>query len=864
MSTAIGIDVGTTSCRVAVVQNGKPAILSLSDGDATPNVLAFTEEALLVGAQAEREAAQRPEATVTGYMRLMGRKFHSPEVDWLRTCCPYTVVAAANGDARVHIEGRDYAPQELLSYVLEHLKREVEKKLDTAVADAVIAVPSCFDDLQRRSVLDAANLAGLPVSGLVSNTAAAAITHAAKGSHVKRVALVDFGAGCMDVGLADINGSAVEMLAVAGHRMLGGDDIDRRLILHFVDTFEEQTGLDATDEPGALVRFRERAIEAKQELSERSKTAPIVIPELLTRDGKKLDFEHPGVSRRRLVELIVEELQSVKEPCFWVFEDASLGTDDVDEVIAIGGVTRMPAALSALKYLFRAPPVRPKRAEVMVALGAARLAAARRGDLPAISCRDVLGASTGIKVRGGKLLPVVPRNAPIPCREVRMFHATSGQDAAVFELYQGEHELATDNTYVGRFSVGDVSREERFPVAFRVDESAVLHVSRIDHRTGEEQPVNLARSSGLSTEELEALRKNRSWRAKSRPPRPTPRVELPLPGMPADKVQIDESPSRVFTRERPGTVSDAPTIARPAPKPKATGDGTIEVGADALVGTTLGDRYVVESIIADGGMGRVYKARHKLLKKVFAIKVLHPELAVSRDIAERFVREAQAASSIESDHVVDISDFGLIEDGTGYFVMEYLDGETLEHILDRRGPLPAAMVRSVGMQVADGLRGAHEEHIVHRDLKPANIVLLERPDHPYFCKILDFGIAKNPTSDSSTLITRVGIMMGTPHYMAPEQIDGRVDARSDVYALGLVLFEMLTGSPPFDAESVAELLAKQKWEDPPRVHEICPVADCPEALEAVIRRCLEKEPADRYQSAVEAAEALQKVELPAT
>ena len=210
--------------------------------------------------------------------------------------------------------------------------------------------------------------------------------------------------------------------------------------------------------------------------------------------------------------------------------------------------------------------------------------------------------------------------------------------------------------------------------------------------------------------------------------------------------------------------------------------------------------------------------------------------------------------------MVDISDFGLLDDGTGYFVMEYLNGNTLEQIIDKRGPLPSKMVRSVGIQVADGLRGAHEEQIVHRDLKPANIVLMERPDHPFFCKILDFGIAKNPTSDSSGMITRVGVMMGTPHYMAPEQIDGHVDARSDIYALGLVLFEMATGTPPFDAESVAELLAKQKWEAVPKVHDVCPTADVSAGLEAVIARCLEKEAEDRYQSAKAAAEALQKVQ----
>ncbi len=869
MSKAIGIDIGTFGCRMAIIDSDEPRVIEGPDGTpATPTTVALGHE-LLVGGAAEELALQHPDRTITTFMRLLGRKFHSPEVDWLRTCCPYTIVAAPNGDAHVHVEGRDYSPQELLSHVLERMKGAAERRLSDTVGDAVISVPACYDDLQRRAVLHAAELANLSVSGLVNNVAAIAVAHAAGKMSIRRLAVVDFGAGCMDVGLVDLNGSEVDTLAVAGHQMLGGDDIDRRLMLHFVDTFEEATGVDATEDPGALVRLRHRALVAKQELSHRSKSSAISVPKLLRQDGQWHGFEHPGVSRRRLVELIAEELASVKEPCFWVFEDAGLGTDDIDEVICVGGITRMPAVQSAIKYLFRNKPKRPDDADLLCAYGAARFAASRAGQWGKVRCKDVIGATTGIKVRGGKQLSVIGRNTDVPCREVRMFQTTGGrQDAAVFELYQGENELATDNTYLGRFAIKDLPSEGKFPVAFRADESGILSVLRVDPRTGHEADIPITLSGGLTPDDLGELRRERVARTQptvppipdlQRPPsRETPVVSVKM-STKTDRVSVEESPSRLFRRARPGTYSDAPTIARPPPPPTKEERGPIEVGADSLVGTTLGGRYVIESIVADGGMGRVYRARHKLLKKRFAIKVLHPELAASRDIAERFVREAQAASSIQSDHVVDISDFGLLEDGTGYFVMEYLDGNTLEQIIDKRGPLPSPMTRSIGIQVADGLRGAHEEHIVHRDLKPANIVLMERPDHPFFCKILDFGIAKNPTSDSSTLITRVGVMMGTPHYMAPEQIDGHVDSRSDIYALGLLLFEMTTAQPPFDAESVAELLAKQKWQEPPKVHDVCPTADCSAELEAVIRRCLEKDPNDRYQSAKEAAEVLQRV-----
>ncbi|MEM9694883.1 MAG: serine/threonine-protein kinase, partial [Myxococcota bacterium] len=329
-------------------------------------------------------------------------------------------------------------------------------------------------------------------------------------------------------------------------------------------------------------------------------------------------------------------------------------------------------------------------------------------------------------------------------------------------------------------------------------------------------------------------------------------------------------PRRVGARVGGGRPAegDTPTMQaqvltpRNAPLPPPPPDTTIEVGADSLVGTVLGDRYQIEEIIGEGGMGRVYLARHRLLGKQFAIKVLHPELAANRELAERFVREARAASSIDSDHVVDISDFGLLGDGTGYFVMEYLDGKNLEERLDAEGPQPAAAVRRIAIQVADALRGAHAQAIVHRDLKPSNIVLSERKGRD-FCKILDFGIAKSPTSDSGsgqTIVTQVGVMMGTPHYMAPEQIDGEVDPRSDIYALGIVMFEMVAGNPPFDAESIAELLAQQKWTKTPSIRDAYPPADCSDELEHIIRRCLAKKPEERFQSAAEIMGALEALD----
>jgi molecular chaperone DnaK len=854
--TAIGIDLGTGHCSVAAVKGGDPRLI----GGLVPNVVSFGDEGVSVGDLAAKQGGDRPQATITSFMRLIARKFHSPQVEWLQACTSYQLVAAANGDVAVQVDGRDYTPQEIASHTLEYLRSIAERELDESVDEAVIAVPSCFDNLQRRGVLDAARLAGLRVTQLINSTTAAAVAYAAFEQKSKRIGIIDFGAGSFEVSIVDLDGGNISVLATAGDPLLGGDDIDRRIVLHMLDACLEQRGADLSTVPGALMRFGEVARKIKHHLSRITKTKRITMRDLPTLGPATIDFEVPEYTRRQLVELISHELASLKEPSRWAFEDASLGTDDLDDVIITGGMARMPAVKSAIQYLFRQTPVRPAVSDVIVALGAARFAAARAGDHDPVLVSDVTPHTTGIKVRQARFVPVIGRNRRLPCREMKLFR-TSAQDSVLLELFQGEHELTGDNTYLGRFALDKVPEGGQFPVAFHIDTSGTLRICIVDYKTGDETPLEVQWSGGLTEQEIESLGEQRLLRTiPSGGPlasTPHPKLKPVTLRMKDTSPGIDEAPSKRFQRtEVPPLPKKRGTMAsanEPLSQP-----GAIEVGQDSLVGTVLSDRYMIESVIADGGMGRVYLAQHQLLKKRFAIKVLHPELSRNRDIAERFVREAQAASSISSDHVVDISDFGQLPDGTGYFVMEYLEGATLETILDNQGPLPSIMVRSVGIQVADGLRGAHDRDIVHRDLKPANIVLIERSDHPNFCKILDFGIAKAPTSDTGdqSVVTMVGVMMGTPHYMAPEQIDGVVDYRSDIYAVGILLYEMITGLPPFDADSVAEVLAMHKWGEVPPIHDTLEDADCPGGLENVILKCLEKDVDDRYQSAAELAEAL--------
>ncbi len=939
MSDAVGIDLGTSHACVAVVVDGVPRVVPTRRGTLIePACVAFGRKGPIFGEEAQRASIEIPEATIFSFIRLLGRKFYSPEVDWLRACSPYDVIAAPNGDAMVHARGRDFSVQEVVSYLIEHLKARAELELERPIRTATIAIPANFDELQRRAVVHAARLAGLDDCELVHATTAAATQWASESETDQCLCLLSFGGGCFEVSLVNAGPKGVEVLATTGDPMLGGDDIDRRLVMRFLDHFQEEKGLDAAEDPKALAALFELARRVKHELTDKPRTGNLEVSL-----GALGTFEHRSFSRRQLVELIAQELAGLKEPCRWAFEDAGLGTDDIHDVIALGGGMRMPAVKSVVKYLFRTEGTAMPNETTAVAMGAARIAhnralAAAESSV-AIPVHDIAVHSTGIKVRGGRFLPVVPRRMPMPCVIPKAF-SSGAQSRVVFELYQGENDLATENVYLGRITLDNI-HQGQFNVSFGLDDSGMLSVGQVD-ANGQRLPLDIQFAGGLTEDEMTVLSAQREDRGlpssvpadssgRSRPstlrlqrgnaggaatrkkqvkrtrrgseddleqplrqtaarkvpsvlPKP-PEAKLSKPPPPPkrSKPALKEtaasagnkkpppppkrSPPPPPKRNKPGKAESLETPAisvRPAletPPQPPPDPNAIEVGADSLVGTVLGERYLIEEIIGEGGMGRVYLAQHKLLGKRFAIKVLHPELAANRELAERFVREARAASSIESDHVVDISDFGLLADGTGYFVMEHLDGKNLEERLDDEGPQSADVTRRIAVQVADAIRGAHAEKIVHRDLKPSNIVLAERKGKD-FCKILDFGIAKSPTSDSGTgqtLVTQVGVMMGTPHYMAPEQIDGEVDPRSDIYALGIVMFEMLAGNPPFDAESIAELLAKQKWSAPPKVHEAYVDADCPPELEAIVRKCLEKKPEDRFQDASEVIVALEEL-----
>ena len=866
MSVTLGIDLGTSKCCVHVFKDGQAQLVPGAAGrPCTPAVVALDQGGtVLVGTEAERRAVTNATGTVFNVKRLLGRKHHSPDVEWLSDVCPYRLVAARNGDTAIRFGEQTYPPQALAGLLLEHLKLTAEDQLGDTADRAVVAVPALFNDQQRRAVKEAASLAGLEAD-LIAAPTAAALAHCVDRRVPRRIAVIDLGGGHLDVALVEQLPDGLRVQATSGDTLLGGEDLDRRVVAHLVERFFRAEGVDLSGQPSALVRLYEAARTVKHELSSAPQTLPVELRAIASRGGKRLTLHHDELNRDLLVQLGQAELEGLTDPCAWVLEDVGLGTDDVDELVLLGGMAHMPAVRQAIEVMFRTEAVPLVDPDLMVSRGAALAAGILEGELD-LAIEEVTPHSLGIKVRGGRFSPLIARNRHIPCREEKVFTtARDSQDHVLFEVYQGESQLVRNNTYVGRFELNDLQPKVPIVIELAVDHDGLLQVAALDPVSQVATPVALQRAGGLEPDQLRSLRAEELRRQAPSAQDGERRRAVTKPDAPAQSLlgpEPDDAAATAAGAGRDATMA-APTqrlaSVRPPRPPRNLTPPPMEshqLADDALVGETLGGRYEIMSIVADGGMGRVYRARYRLLNRVFAVKVLHAELASNDDLAERFLQEAQAAANIDSEHVVDISDFGRLDDGTGYFVMEYLEGQTLGDLIDERGALSAAMIKDLGAQIAIGLDAAHGVGVVHRDLKPANVTLIERRGHPYFCKIVDFGIAKCATSDTSRKLTNVGTLLGTPHYMAPEQVDGEVDPRTDIYGLGGVLYHMATGVPPFEADNVLGILLKHKTEPPRPIHAHTIASHFPRELEAVILRCLEKRPDHRFASAQELAAAL--------
>lgn len=510
MGKAIGIDLGTTNSVVAVVIGGEPVVIPNQEGSrTTPSVVAFTEKGeRLVGQIAKRQAITNPENTIFSIKRLMGRKFNSPEVQHARKRLPYKIVEAPNGDAHVEIRGKRYSPPEISAMILQKLKQAAEDYLGEPVTEAVITVPAYFDDSQRQATKDAGKIAGLNVLRIINEPTAASLAYGMDKKKEEKISVYDLGGGTFDISILEIGEGVIEVLSTNGDTYLGGDDFDLRIIDWMVEEFKKEQGIDLKQDRMALQRLKEAAERAKIELSTAVETE-INLP-FITADATGPKHLLMKLTRAKLEQLTDDLINKSIEPCKLALKDANLSPQDIDEVILVGGQTRMPKVQQVVQSFFGKEPNKTVNPDEVVAVGAAIQAAVLKGEVKEVLLLDVTPLSLGIETLGGIFTKIIERNTTIPTKKSQIFStATDNQPAVTIKVYQGEREMAADNKLLGVFELVGIPPAPRgvpqIEVTFDIDANGILHVSAKDLGTGKEQSIRITASSGLTEEEIKRM-----------------------------------------------------------------------------------------------------------------------------------------------------------------------------------------------------------------------------------------------------------------------------------------------------------------------------------------------------------------------
>jgi molecular chaperone DnaK len=510
MGKIIGIDLGTTNSCVAVMESGDPVVIANQEGNrTTPSMVAFTESGeRLVGQVAKRQAITNSENTVYAIKRLIGRKFTTKEVQHDIPISPYKITEASNGDAQITVRDRNYSPAEISSMVLTKMRQTAEDYLGEKITDVVITVPAYFNDSQRQATKDAGKIAGLNVLRIINEPTAAALAYGLDKKKDEKIAVFDLGGGTFDISILEIGEGVFEVKSTNGDTHLGGEDFDQILIAYLATEFKKDQGIDIRSDKMALQRLKEAAEKAKMELSTAMET-DINLP-FITADASGPKHMNIKLTRAKLEALVEELIEKLEAPCRMALKDANLTPKDIDEVILVGGMTRMPRVQQKVKEIFGKEPNKGVNPDEVVAIGAAIQGGVLKGDVKDVLLLDVTPLSLGIETLGGVMTKLIEKNTTIPSRKSQIFStAADNQPAVSIHVLQGERSMAQDNRTLGRFELVGIPPAPRglpqIEVTFDIDANGIVHVSAKDLGTGKEQSIKITASSGLNESEIDKL-----------------------------------------------------------------------------------------------------------------------------------------------------------------------------------------------------------------------------------------------------------------------------------------------------------------------------------------------------------------------